>query len=201
MTRRRSLTLIGACRQIAALGAALVLAALTRADLEFTGILVTSQNAIFAVRDTTTAKTEWRAIGERFAGHTLVRFDREKDSLVLSKEGAELVLRLKDDARIKSAQLELRGTLTLGLGRKLEVTRASLRYDEKNIFPLGDGILCEITPKRLPDGNLLFEMAVDRSFPPDIVKRISSPKVVVLPDRPFELRVGELVFAFAPQGG
>lgn len=219
MTVKRPLLFVGAClpamrdvllrraRRItgkqapAFLAATLLLAPLARADLEFTGILITPQSAVFAVRDTAAARTEWRAIGERFAGYTVARFDREKDTLVLSKDGAELVLRLKDDAKIKSVQLELRGKVTLGVGNKLDVIRASLRFDEENVFPLQDGITCRMTPRRLPDGNLLFEIAVDRTVAPNAVKRISGSRVIARPDGPFELHVGDLVFAFAPQAG
>jgi hypothetical protein len=73
-----------------------LLATLGRADIEFVGILATSQSTRFALGDTATGKTEWLMAGDRFAGYTLATFDAKQDTLVLQRDGTELRVRLKD---------------------------------------------------------------------------------------------------------
>ena len=169
-----------------------------RADIEFVGILATSQSTRFALTDTTSGKSDWLAAGEAFAGYKLVSFDAKTDTLLLRRSDSELRLRLKDDAKIKSARMELTGTITFG-AEKLEIDRVTLVFDQENVFPLKDGVTYRITPQRLPDGTILFQTEIERVLAPNKSERLSSPGIVTLPGQQFSLRIGDLGFSFKPR--
>ena len=176
-------------------------ATVARAEIEFVGVLVTSQQSRFALRDTETDRTEWTEVGRSFAGFTVAAYEATADTLILRREGTEKRVQLKDDAKIKAARLELSGSITLGAGEKLEVVRATLAYDQETVFPLKDGIRWRITPTRLPDGNTLYRLAVERVDASGRAERLSAPGVVAPPGKKFEIRLGDLQFAFTPTPG
>ena len=170
-----------------------------RADLEFVGILATSRSSHFAVGDTSTGKTEWVPIGGFFAGYTVVAYEAKDDTLLLRRDGSELRLRLKDDAKVKAARLELTGSISFGAVEKVEVERATLLLDQENVFPLQGGITYRITPARMPDGTIHYRAAIERVLAPNKIELVSSPAIVTLPGQQFSMRIGELGFAFKPR--
>lgn len=186
-------------RSLLAFIATLVVIGAARADIEFVGLLATPRSTSFVLVDTADHASEWRELNQAFKGYTLKSYEPATDTLVLAKDGVELRLPLKPDAKIKAARLELAGEIGLGNGEKIEVVRGTLRYDEENVFPLKDGLKYAITPRRRPDGTILFQIAVERVLAPDVVKRIGAPGVITLPGQPFSLSVGELQFSFTPR--
>jgi hypothetical protein len=170
-----------------------------RAEIVFTGVLSLGEKTLVALTDTATEKTEWRAAGQSFAGHTIRHYDRATDSVTLvAADGTERCLKLHD-ARIKSAPLELAGTISLGAGEKIEVTRATLVFDAETVFPLKDGIVYRVTPRQRPDGTILFETAIERTLAPNASEKISFPRVLTLPGQEFRLVVGDYSLAFTPR--
>ena len=174
-------------------------AAPIRADIEFVGILVTSESTRFALSDTAAGKTDWVRAGGRFAGYTVGAFDGKEDVLTLARDGTELRVRLKNDARIQGSRLELTGAITFGADEKLEVRRATLLFDHENVFPLQDGATYRITPRRDEDGNIRYTIAVERVVADNRKEKLSAPTVVALPGHSFKIQVGELGFAFTPR--
>ncbi|HUR60558.1 MAG TPA: hypothetical protein VM029_22750 [Opitutaceae bacterium] len=170
------------------------------AEIEFVGLVAMPHKTMFALSEGGSAKTDWVDVGQKFSGYTLQRYDAATDTLTLVKDGVELHVRLRDDAKIKSARLELNGTITLGGGEQVDVTRATLLFDEENVFALKDGTIYRITPQRLPNGHIVYRITVDRTLAPDKTERLSSPKITTLPGQPFALRMGEVGFAFSPRG-
>jgi hypothetical protein len=170
-----------------------------RAELEFIGILATSQTTRFAIADTSTGRSDWRERGQSFAGYIIVSYDPKEETLLLRRDAQELRIRLKDDAKVKAARLELTGTITFGAIEKVEVERATLQFDEENVFPLNDGITYRITPTRLPDGNHRYRFSIERVLAPNKTERVSSPAVTTLPGQPFSLQIGDLGFSFKPR--
>ena len=178
----------------------LSLAALARAEIEFTGVLSLGEKTLLALTDTTSEKTEWRAAGQTFAGHTIKHYDRAADVITLAApDGTERRLKLKPDAKIKSAPLELAGTIALGSGEKIEVTRATLAFDCETVFPLKDGVLYRVTPRQRPDGTILFETAIERTLASNTSEKISFPRVLTLPGQEFRMTVGDYSLAFTPR--
>lgn len=171
-----------------------------RAEVEFVGVLVTSQQSRFALHDTASGRTEWLEIGGGFAGFTVAAYQPAADTLVLRREGKEQPLRLKDSAKIQAGRLELAGTITFGEGQKLEVLRATLAYDQETVFPLKDGIRWRITPTRREDGTTLYRLKVERVDATGRTEQISAPGVVAPPGKKFEIRLDDLQFAFTPSG-
>ena len=170
-----------------------------RADLEFVGILATSQSTRFALADTSTGKSDWIERGQTFAGYTVVAYKPKDETLLLRREAQHLRVRLKDDAKVKASRLELTGTITFGATEKVEVERATLQFDEENVFPLKDGVIYRITPSRLPDGNHRYRFSIERVVAPNKTERISAPAVTTLPGQPFSLQIGDLGFSFSPR--
>ena len=170
------------------------------AEIEFVGVLKTSDKTLIALTDTTTTKTEWIGIGQTFAGHTLKAHHVSPDAVTLVKGGAELRVPLKDDAKIKAARLELAGTIAMGLGERIQISRVTLLYDQENVFPLKDGLTYRITPQRRPDGTILFRASIERRVSENTRETLSAPAVVTLAGTPFRIQVGELQFAFTPLG-
>jgi hypothetical protein len=183
------MTLVGAFATVAAPGA--------RAAVEFSGILVTSQRTMFNLNDTSTGESQWRRTGEDFAGFTIGDYNARDDSLGLTKSGVTTRVHLKD-AKVQSARLEITGTLTFAAGEKIQVTRATLVFDQENVFPLGDNLTCRITPQRRDDGTILYRALFERRLP-DKTERLAIPAVVALPGLPFRIKVEDLEFAFSPR--
>jgi hypothetical protein len=176
------------------------LAVTARAAPEFIGILTMPGRAHFALTDEPGQPAAWRSIGQEFAGYSLAEYDAKSDTLTLTRQGAPpLRLRLKDDAKIKNARLEVAGALTLGGKEKIEFTRATLLFDQENIFPLKDGLTCRITPSRHTDGNHIYRAVFERRGTDGRIERLASPAVLVKPADEFKIVVGDIEFGFAPK--
>jgi hypothetical protein len=169
-----------------------------RAEIEFAGIFVTSRQSQFALMDKSSGESGWRKLGQSFAGAELTGYDAKEDTLVLSQNGATLRLRLKD-AKVKAARVEIAGVISLGPAEKMEVIRGMLVFDQENVFPLSDGLVCRITPSLRPDGNILYRAFFEQTGPDGKVETLNAPSVIVLPDSPFAIRIGELGFSFTPK--
>ncbi len=174
-------------------------APLAWAEIEFVGVLVTSQRTLFALADTATGKTDWVARGEQFAGHTVQDYSAKDDTIVLTRNATELRVHLKDDAKVKAARFELTGSISFGAGETVAVERATLQFDKENVFPLKDGIIYRITPSRRDDGTVLYAISIERALTENKTERVSAPSVVTLPGSPFKIQIGDLGFAFTPR--
>jgi hypothetical protein len=190
----------------AALFFSTVLAA--NAAIEFVGILATPEKTMFRLTDKSdVTSSSWVVLGETFAGHEVKRYDARRDVLTLAKDGTEIEVRLKDSKVQPGASVAISGTVTLGR-EKLTVTRATLLFDQENIFPLKNGVTCRITPTRMPDGNIRYEVVFERPGSGGKLEKMSSPIIVTKPGSPFSIRIGaekpsdeDLGFSFTPQGG
>ncbi len=189
-----------ACKQAPTwLAAILLLAATAHAEIEFTGIFVTSRQSLFQLTENSTGETGWRRVGEKFAGAEIAGYDAPADTLTLAKDGAKTRVQLKD-AKVKSAaQVEIVGTVTFGGGQKVEVTRGTLVFDRENEFPLGDGLVCKITPSLRPDGAILYKSSFERTGADGKIERLSSPSVIARAGASFGIQVGDLGYSFTPK--
>lgn len=170
-----------------------------RADLEFVGILATPQKTRFALTDPIAEETRWLTLGDVFAGYKLTAYDPATDTLTVTKAGAASPLRLKNDAKIKNARLELTGRITFGPDQSFEIERATLLFDQENVFPLTDGIVYRIKPTRRDDGTIRYHIEMERSLAANKTERLSVPEVTTLPGQPFSIRLGDAGFTFKPR--
>jgi hypothetical protein len=180
----------------------MILGALTagvRGEIEFVGIMATSRSSHYALGDTTTGKTDWVVPGATFAGHTVVSYDPKSETILLRRDATELRVRLKDDAKVKAARLELTGSIAFGATEKIEIERATLQFDQENVFPLHDGITYRITPTRLPDGTIQYRAEIERILGPNKTEKVSSPAVTTLPGQQFSMRIDDFGFSFKPR--
>lgn len=134
-----------------------------RAAVELAGIIVTSEKALFRLKDGAAgAAAAWVQIGQTFAGHEILQFDAQRDALTLRQAGATSVLRLKDAKVQTDASIVIGGVVSFGVGDKVEVSRASLLFGQQNSFPLHAGLVCRIPPTRPPDGHIHDRRAFER---------------------------------------
>ena len=160
------------------------------AAIEFAGILVTSEKTLFRLKDEAAgAAAAWVQVGQTFAGHEVLRFDAQQDVLTLHTAGATSTVRLKDAKVQPDASIVIGGVITLGGGEKLDVSRATLVFDQENSFPLREGLVCLITPTRLPDGNIRYLLAFERPDADGNPERLSALSLVQRPGDPVSLQL------------
>ncbi len=170
-----------------------------RAEIEFSGVLAMSGRTLFALTDTTTARSDWVALKGTFAGFVVSSYDKPTETLTLTRNDTSLRVPLKDDAKVKESRLELTGTISLGADEKFEVERVTMQFDQETIIPLKDGITYRITPTRRSDGTHLYSISIEQRNGENRVDRISAPSIATLPYQSFRLRVGEFEFSFTPK--
>jgi hypothetical protein len=151
------------------------------AAVEFAGVLITSEKSLFRLKDDSSgASPAWVKVGDTFAGHEILSFDAQRDTLTLRKDGATSAVRLKDSKVRPEASIEISGVATFGGDEKMEVSRATLLMDQENSFPLKQGIICLITPTRLTDGSIRYRLVFER---PDADGDIELLSVLTLTQR------------------
>jgi hypothetical protein len=179
--------------------AAALFAVSARAEIEFVGIMVTTNANHYALGDTSTGGTAWVRSGGSFAGYNVVSYDPKDETLLLRRDHTELRVRLKEDAKIKPARLELTGSISFGATGKIEIERVTLQFDQENVFPLQDGVTYRITPTRMPDGTIQYRAEIERVLAPNKTERLSSPAVTTLPGQQFSMRIDDFGFSFKPR--
>ena len=120
-------------------------------------------------------------------------------ALTLTRQETSIRVRLKDGAAVQPARLELTGSISFGSGEKVAIERATLQFDQENVFPLKDGITYRITPVRRADGTLRYSISIEQRTAANRINRLSAPSIVTLPHQSFIMRVGEFSFSFAPK--
>jgi hypothetical protein len=179
---------------------ALGLTSIAWAGIEFIGILVTSRETRFAVAETATGATDWVKQGEVFSGYTLRSYDPGGDVLTLVRDNVELRLTLKNDAKVTAARFELTGEIKFGSAEKIEVQRATLLFDQENVFPLKDGATYRITPTRRADNTINYRITIQRLVAANKTETVAAPGVIALPGQPFSIQFSEdLGFSFTPR--
>ena len=63
--------------------------------IEFTGVLVMSDQTQVALTISTTGSTSWVTVGQKFSGYVVSAFDPKDEVVVLTKDGVPTRLRLK----------------------------------------------------------------------------------------------------------
>jgi len=166
--------------------------------IELVGVFTTSQKALLAFTDANTERSAWVAVGENFEGYTVSSFDPGQETATLTKGAEVLKVRLKE-AKIKEGRIEIAGTVSVGSGKAIAVTSATLIYNTENSFPVGDGVILRITPKLRSDGTVLYQSVFD--VPGGDGKRevLSAPAMIARPDQQFSLHVGDYDYSFKPK--
>jgi nitrogen fixation protein len=70
------------------------LSAVGRAELTFNGVVVSTDSAAFALADDVSGEARWVRTGESFSGFGVGSYDAEKHTLLLKRDGEEVVLKL-----------------------------------------------------------------------------------------------------------
>ncbi len=178
---------------------------LLHAEVEFNGLIALKDGTLFSLADSAAGiRSGWIGLQQEFAGFKLTAYDAKGDVLTLTRNGVKTELRL-NAPKVQDAHLEVRGAMTLTAGEKIDVERATLVFDQENFFPLKNGVIVRITPGRTPEGNLIFSALFDRPQADGSVEHLAAPTVVVLPDKPFSIQIGDrahpennLGFSFTP---
>jgi hypothetical protein len=77
----------------------------SRAALEFSAYLTTDSRIQFLITDLETGtRSHWLTMGDSFLGHTLIAFERERETLTLEQAGKSIVLRIKDSRIVDAGE-------------------------------------------------------------------------------------------------
>jgi hypothetical protein len=161
------------------------------AEIKFAGILVTTEKTMFRLQDDAAGgAAAWVQVGQTFGGYEVLRFDEHRDLLTLVKDGTKSEVRLKDSKVQPEASIEISGVATFDGDKPVAVSRATLIVGEENSFPLKAGIVCIITPTRLPDGNIRYRLAFERTDVDGETERLSVLTIIQRPGDPLGLHLG-----------
>jgi len=152
---RRLLCILPACTALVA-----------RVDIELVGVLVMPGHSLIALGEASGHPATWRALGRSFAGCTLTGFSAKTDSVTLTNDASSLRLRLKDEAKVRNARLELSGTITAGQGEKLAIGDVEFDFAPTEPTRQGDrsSSISFIRESFWPDGASICSRSTDRSL-------------------------------------
>lgn len=179
------------------LAALLIGTASLRAEMQFSGFFVTSQDARYSLTDTTDGRSSgWLRVGQSFRDHRIVSFDAEQEVITLEHAGQALDLPLRT-ARIKAGKSTVSGQIFFP-GGQLEGVYASLFLGEETVFPLRDGITLQLQPEGRPDGSVLYRSRFVLRQPDGTDHVITAPALIARPGSSFSVQLGEVGFTFKP---
>ncbi len=165
--------------------------AAANAEIKFAGILVTTEKTMFRLKDDVAGTAAaWVQVGQTFGGYEVLRFDEHRDILTLRKGGAKSEVRLNDAKVQPEASIEISGVATFHGDQPVDVSRATLIVGEENSFPLKEGVVCLITPTRLPDGRIRYRLAFERPAADGETERLSLITIIQRPGDPLGLNLG-----------
>ena len=169
-----------------------------RGEVEFSGFYVTSNEALFILSEKNEGVSSgWLKIGESFDSYTIKSFDREHEVIAVEKNGQLSHLPLRE-SKVKNGKMTIDGTMTWWRNQTSQSVHASMFLGEEAMFPVKPGVNLHITPKRQPDGSILYQtrlVTLDKDG-----REISDPwpNVVTLFGGKFAVRIGEFGFSFKP---
>jgi hypothetical protein len=168
-----------------------------RAEIQFAGFFVTTQDARFTLSDTTDGRSSgWLRIGQSFRDHRVVSFDRQREVLTLEYDGATREVPLRT-ARIKAGKATVAGRITFP-GGQLDGVYASLFLWEETAFPLRDGATLFLLPEGRPDGSVLYRARFVLRQPDGSDDVVTAPAVIARAGSSFGVQMGEMGFTFQP---
>jgi len=169
-----------------------------RAELQFSGFFLTTNESLFILRDTDGGgSSAWLRIGESFHSYTITSFDRELEVITVEKDGLPVRLHLRE-SRVRDGRMTIDGTITFWPDRLTQSVHASLFLGEDQAFPLKPGVTLHLVAERRPDGTILYRprlVTLDKEG-----REISEPWpfVVTPPGGEFSLRIDDVGFSFKP---
>jgi len=173
-------------------------AASLRAELQFTGYFLTTNESLFTLSDKGSGESSgWLRVGESFHSYTIKSFDREHEVITVEKDGRPFRLNLRE-SKVKDGKMTIDGTITLWPGQRVQSVHASLFLGEEEVFPLKEGESLHLTAERRPDGDILYH---PRLVTQDKDGKESSdlwPDIITPQGGEFSIRVGNLGFSFKP---
>ncbi len=179
------------------LPAIVLLTASLRAEIQFSGFFLTSQDARYSLTETTDGRSSgWLRVGQFFRDHRVVSFDREHEIITLEHEGRTVTVPLRT-ARIKAGKATVSGRITFP-GGQLEGVYASLFLGEETAFPLREGITLHLQPEGRPDGSALYRARFVLKQPDGTENVVAAPAVIARPGSSFSVQIGEVGFTFHP---
>ena len=113
----------------------LIAAAVLKADIEFSGFLITSKESLYSLSDTERRTTSgWLKVGQAFQGYTVEAFDREKEVITLRKSDQKFLVSLRSP-RVQNGKETISGSITVG-SERIDGISASLFLGKRRRFQL-----------------------------------------------------------------
>ncbi|MDO8544884.1 MAG: hypothetical protein Q7S40_30940 [Opitutaceae bacterium] len=168
-----------------------------RADVEFSGFFITSQEALFSLTDTEDHRSSgWLKIGQSFRGYTVVSFDAGSEVITLKRDERSLTRPIRA-SKVKDGKATIGGTIKFQ-NEELDGVRATLFFGEESVFPLKNGVTFRIKPESLPDGNILYRAKFVATGEDGAERTLSAPSVVAIPGKSFGIQIGDFGYSFTP---
>ena len=174
------------------------LTSMAEAAIEFCGYTIVDNVANFSLQDMTDkTSSPWITVGKAFHGYKITAFDAGKELLsVMTSEGVTTQLALRP-APIKDSRIRISGSIKVGTGESVDVTRATLVMGEETVFALKNGLTLRLKPSPF-EGNIRYDAVFEKQQPNGTQKVLSSPALVARPNQPFQIQIGDLGFSFEP---
>jgi hypothetical protein len=127
-------------RPLILLFAVLAIACVSSAAPEFVGVVASSKQTLFAIRESESAPARWLSIGAQIGEFVVFSYDAKAESLVLKKEGEQIALRLPESRVLMS-----RDEVVVGLQKILNVKSAKDICDllHPKLKPLFKDVPCD----------------------------------------------------------
>jgi hypothetical protein len=168
-----------------------------RAEVQFSGFCITPKQSLYALTDTEAGVSSgWLKVGQSFHGTTVVSFDADRDVLVVRQGDKQTELRLRE-AKVKAGKSVITGTVSLAGNEHVSV-RATLFVGEEAVFPLKDNVTLKLKPEVQADGNISYEGRFVMRGADGNEKVVAVPTVLVRPNEPFAIQVGDYGYSFKP---
>jgi hypothetical protein len=169
-----------------------------RAEVEFSGFYLTSNEALFILSEKDGGESSrWLKVGESFHAYTIRSFDREHEVITIEKDGQLSHLHLRG-SKVANGEMTIDGTITWWRNQASQSVHASLFLGEEAVFPMKTGVNLHITPKRQPAGSILYHTRLVTQDSEGREISDSWPDVVTLFGGEFSIRLGEFGFSFKP---
>lgn len=186
------------CSLLSVLSIFLGFTSFVRAEIDFTGVFVTSRVAKFALVDAAAGRSSWLAIGDSFDGYVATEYNATERLLILKKGDEVLRLRLLE-SQVKEGYFPLSGKITVGSGEAIVVSDATFVIGLENTFPVEKGLLLRLKAERLPDGNPKYTSTLERTLPNGKRRWIQAPAMIGRPSHGVTLEVDDYHFEFTPK--
>lgn len=122
------------------------------AEIEFAGVFYLGEQGNFSLIDSETdRRSGWLQIGQSFQGYKIASYDRTAEVLRLVSSEDQLDLTLRPSV-VKSERITIRGKITIGDQKEIEIDNALVVLGEEAKFPIDETRWMKLKVERVQRG-------------------------------------------------